>query len=57
MDELFSLLQKKLLPKENKMLTTSYEAFKFIRSLGLSYDSIHACVNGCVLFRGTLRCL
>jgi hypothetical protein len=56
-DELFSLLWKKLLPKENKMLATSYEAFKLIKSLGLSYDSIHACANGCVFFRGTLRCL
>ncbi len=57
MDELFSLLRKKLLPKENKMLVTSYEAFKLIKSLGLSYDSIHACANGCVFFHGTLRCL
>jgi hypothetical protein len=39
------------------MLTTSYEAFKLIKSLGLSYESIHACANGCVFFHGTLRCL
>jgi len=57
MDELFSLLRKKLLPKENKLIATSYEAFKLIKSLGLSYDSIHVCAKGCVLFRGTLRCL
>ncbi len=56
-DEFFSLLRKTLLPKENKMLATSYEAFKLIKSLGLSYDSTHACANGCVFFRGTLRCL
>jgi hypothetical protein len=51
MDELFSLLRKKLLSKNNKMLTSSYEARKLIKSLGLTYDSIHAYVNGCVLFR------
>ncbi len=48
MDELFSLLRKKLLPKGNKMPTTTYEALKLIKELGLSYDSIHTCTNGCV---------
>jgi hypothetical protein len=33
MDELFSLLWKELLPKDNKMLTSTYEAFKLIRQL------------------------
>jgi hypothetical protein len=51
MDDFFSLLQKELLPKNNKMLTSSYEVHKLIKSLGLTYDSIHAYVNGCVLFR------
>jgi hypothetical protein len=52
MDELFSLLWKELLPKGNKMPATTYEfeAFKVIKVLGLSYDSIHACTNGCVFF-------
>jgi hypothetical protein len=36
------------------MLATSYEALKLIKSFGLSYDSIHACANGCVFFRNTL---
>jgi hypothetical protein len=57
MDEILSLLGKTLLPKENKMLATSYEAFELIKILGSSYDSIHVCANGCVLFHGTLRCL
>jgi hypothetical protein len=48
MDELFSLLWKELLAKENKMPTTSYEALKLIKNLGLSYESIHGCVNVCV---------
>jgi hypothetical protein len=55
MDELFSLLRKKLLPKGNKMPTNVYEALNLIKALGLSYDSIHACPNGCVLFRNTSK--
>jgi hypothetical protein len=51
MDELFSLLRMELLPKGNKMPTTTYEALK---ELGLCYDSIHKCTNGCVLFQGAL---
>ncbi len=50
MDELFSLLRKELLSKGNKMPINTYEAFKLIKTLGLSYDSIHACPNGCVTF-------
>jgi hypothetical protein len=37
------------------MPTTMYEALKLMKALGLSFDSIHACLNGCVLFRNTLR--
>jgi hypothetical protein len=55
MDELFSLLQKELLPKGNKTPITTYEALKLIKELGLSYDSIHTCTNGCVFFLGTLK--
>lgn len=55
MDELFSLLWKELLPKGNKMPATTYEALKVIKVLGLSYDSIHACTNGCVFFSYALK--
>ncbi len=34
MDELLSLLQKKLLPKRNKMPTATYKALKLIKELG-----------------------
>jgi hypothetical protein len=54
-DELFSLLWKELVPKGNTMLVTTYESFKLIKEFGLSYDSIHSCTNGCVLFKGTLK--
>jgi hypothetical protein len=50
MDEFFSLLHKEMLPKGSKMPVNTYEAFKLIKTLGLSYDSIHACPNGCVTF-------
>jgi hypothetical protein len=45
MDELFSLLHWMLLLKDNKMPTTSYEARLLIKSMGLKYESIHACWN------------
>ncbi len=55
MDEIISLLKNELLPKNNKMPTTSYEAHKLIKSLGLTYESIHAYTNGCVLFQQSLK--
>jgi hypothetical protein len=42
MNELFSLLHLEL-PKVNKMSATTYEALKLVKTLGLNYDSIHAC--------------
>jgi hypothetical protein len=54
MDEPFSLLWKELLPKDDKMSASTYRALKLNKAIGLSYDSIHACTNGCVLFQGTL---
>jgi hypothetical protein len=37
------------------MPTTTYEALKIIKVLGLSCDSIHAYTNGCVFFRDALK--
>jgi hypothetical protein len=31
-----------------------YHAKKVVQKLGLSYNSIHACYNGCVLFKREL---
>jgi len=36
------------------MPATSYEVLKLIKNFDLSYDSIHACANGCVFFWDTL---
>jgi len=43
MNELFSFLHLELLPKVSKMLTTTYEALKLVKTLGLNYDTFHAC--------------
>ncbi|XP_028061671.1 uncharacterized protein LOC114265135 [Camellia sinensis] len=40
----------KLLPKDNLVPKSTYEAKKILRELGLSYELIDACVNDCVLF-------
>ena len=40
----------KLLPKDNLVPKSTYEAKKILRELGLSYELIDACVNDCVHF-------
>ncbi len=50
-DELFSLLKLDLFPKDNTFPKSLYEARTIVKRLGLSYNSIHACYNKCVLFR------
>jgi hypothetical protein len=51
-DELFALLRLDLFPKDNILPKLMYHVKKVTQWLGLSYNSIHACYNGCVLFRG-----
>ncbi len=53
-DELFSLLKLYLFPKGNTMPKSLYQAKRVIQHLGLSFNSIHACYNSCVLFIGEL---
>jgi hypothetical protein len=59
-DELFTILHGHLLPRGNCLLKNYYTATTLTRKLGLSYNSIHACPKGCVLFRGdhtaAIRC-
>lgn len=52
-DEILNVITK-LLPKGNKLPKSHWEGKKFLRNLGLSYNSIHACRNGCCLFRREL---
>ena len=59
-NELFSILHLHILPERNT-LPKSYHAAKSVTAkLGLTYNTIHACERGCVLFRGehrdALRC-
>ena len=49
-DELFRFLSGDLLPQPNKLPKTHYAARKSIRRLGLTYNNIHACTNGCILY-------
>ncbi len=51
MDELLALLHKHLLPKDNLLPPSMYAAKSLTRKVGLNCKHIHACVNGCILFR------
>ena len=44
-------LVNKMLPKNNNLPTSVYEAKKTLCSLGMEYIKIHACPNDCVLYR------
>ncbi|KAK1681901.1 hypothetical protein QYE76_042749 [Lolium multiflorum] len=43
---------KKMLPGENVLPSTTYEAKKVVCPLGLEVQKIHACINDCILYRG-----
>ena len=45
-------LLKKILPKDNELPTTTYEAKKLVCPLELEVQKIHACHNDCILYRG-----
>ncbi len=51
-DELLSLLHKYFLPLDNCLLTNMYHAKTLSKKVSLNYKMIHACPNGCVLFKG-----
>jgi hypothetical protein len=54
-DEFFSLLRFNLFPRDNTLPKSLYEINTIVKWLGLNYNSIHACYNGCVLFKGELK--
>jgi hypothetical protein len=54
-DKLFSLLRLDLFLRDNTFPKSLYEAKTIVKRLRLSYSSIHACYNGCVLFSGELE--
>ena len=43
---------KKMLPKDNELPSSTYEAKKVVCPLGLEVQKIHACINDCILYRG-----
>jgi hypothetical protein len=50
--EILTFLKKTVLPEDNIAPSNMYEAKKLISNLGMNYESIHACPDGHVLFRG-----
>jgi hypothetical protein len=42
---------KKMLPKDNELPASMYEAKKIVFPLGLEVQKIHACPNDCILYR------
>jgi hypothetical protein len=51
-DALFDLLQQKLLPQPNTLPSSTRDAKKLLTSIGLAFETIHACPSGCILYRG-----
>ena len=44
-----------MLPVNNEMPLSMYEAKKTLNALGMEYEKIHACPNDCMLYRNELR--
>ena len=55
LNELLMLLSMSILPAGNCLPKSEYEASKILRRLGLAYNMIHACPNGCCLFKDDLE--
>jgi hypothetical protein len=45
-------MMKNMLPKDNKLPVSTYEAEKVVCPLGLEVQKIHACPNDFILYRG-----
>jgi len=45
------LLLRKLLPKDNTLPKSQYEAKKILCPVGMEYQKIHVCPNDCILYR------
>ena len=43
---------KNMLPRDNVLPHSTYEAKKIVCPLGLEVQKIHACINDCILYRG-----
>jgi len=45
------VLLKNMLPNDNMLPKSHYEAKKILCPLGIEYQKIHACPNDCILYR------
>ncbi|RVW37618.1 PH, RCC1 and FYVE domains-containing protein 1 [Vitis vinifera] len=52
--ELLSILGD-MLPLNNELHLSMYEAKKTLNTLGMEYEKIHACPNDCILYRNELK--
>ncbi|RVW19147.1 hypothetical protein CK203_095156 [Vitis vinifera] len=52
--ELLSILGD-MLPLNNELPLSMYEAKKTLNTLGMEYEKIHACPNDCILYRNELK--
>lgn len=50
---LCSLLHTMILPKPNTLPSSRVQARQMLNSLGMQYNTYHACVNDCMLYRGS----
>ena len=41
---------KKMLPKDKKLVGNIYASKKMMKGLGMGYEKIDACCNGCIIF-------
>ena len=41
---------KKMLPKDEKLVGSFYASKKIVKRLGMGYEKIDTCRNGCMLF-------
>ena len=52
--KLLSILRD-MLPLNNELPLSMYEAKKTLNTLGMEYEKIHACPNDCILYRNELK--
>ncbi|HET7732935.1 MAG TPA: hypothetical protein VFK73_03775 [Paludibacter sp.] len=44
------VLVKKMLPKPNELVESTYEAKKILKLMGSGYQKIHVCINNCLIY-------
>lgn len=54
-DALLKLLGGKMLPQPNTLPESYLEAKKLLKEVGMEYQIIHCCEDGCCLYRGALE--